>query len=90
MREIARQLDKPYRAVPLPVSVPAVEGAAASLVADEGRGLITALLEGLHDELLVEQNDAEPVFGVAPVGFETAAARAVPEIVGDDEASEDG
>lgn len=90
MREIARQLDQPYRAVPLPVSVPAVEGAAASLVADEDRGLITALLEGLQDELVVERNDAEPVFGVAPVGFEQAASRAIPEIVGEDERTPQG
>jgi uncharacterized protein YbjT (DUF2867 family) len=80
MREIARQLDKPYHAVPVPVSVPKVEGLIASAVADEDRELITSLLEGLGDDLIVDQNDAEPVFGVTPMSFPDAAAEAVQQI----------
>jgi uncharacterized protein YbjT (DUF2867 family) len=84
MREIARQLDKPYRAVPVPVSVPKVEGLVASAVADEDRELITALLEGLGDDLVVDRNDAGPVFGVTPMSFPDAAAKAIPAIVAKD------
>jgi uncharacterized protein YbjT (DUF2867 family) len=83
MREIAAQLDKPYRAVPVPVSVPKVEGAVASVVADEDRGMVTALVEGLSDDLVVDHNDAEPVFGVTPTPFRAAVAAALPGIVGD-------
>lgn len=82
MREIARQLDKPYHAVPVPLSVPKIEGLVASAVADEPRGLITALLEGLGDDLVVDRNDAETVFGVTPMSFPDAAAKALPGIVG--------
>jgi uncharacterized protein YbjT (DUF2867 family) len=83
MREIAGQLDKPYRAVPVPVSVPKLEGAVASVVADEDRGMVTALVEGLSDDLVVERNDAEPVFGVTPTPFREAVAAALPGIVAD-------
>jgi uncharacterized protein YbjT (DUF2867 family) len=80
MREIARQLDKPYHAVPVPITVPKIEGAIASVVADEDRGLITSLLEGLGDDLVVERNDAGPVFGVTPASFPDAAAEAIHQI----------
>jgi uncharacterized protein YbjT (DUF2867 family) len=82
MREIAGQLDKPYRAIPVPVSVPKLEGAVASVVADEDRGMVTALVEGLSDDLVVDRNDAEPVFGVTPTPFREAVAAALPGIVG--------
>jgi uncharacterized protein YbjT (DUF2867 family) len=81
MREIARQLDKPYRSISVPISVPKIEGAIASAVADEDRNLITALLEGLGDDLVVDENAAEPVFGVRTMSFPDAAALAIPEIV---------
>ncbi|WP_210495835.1 NAD(P)H-binding protein [Patulibacter sp. SYSU D01012] len=83
MRIIADLLDKPYRAVPVPGSVPKLEGAVASLVADEDRPTITALLEGLHDDLVVEDNAAPTVFGVTPTPFRDAAAAAIPAIVRD-------
>lgn len=85
MREIARQLDKPYHAVPVPISVPKVEGLIASAVADEDRELITSLLEGLGDDLVVDRNDAEPVFGITPMSFEDAAAKALPGITAQDD-----
>lgn len=84
MQEIARQLEKPYRAVPVPVSVPKIEGLIASAVADEDRKLITSLLEGLGDDLVVERNDAGPVFGVTPMSFPDAAAKALPGITAPD------
>ncbi|MFA4929961.1 MAG: NAD(P)H-binding protein [Patulibacter sp.] len=80
---IAEILGKPHRAVPFPVSVPAVEGAVASVVTDGDRGLITALLESLRDDPVTEANAIESVFGVTPTPFRTAAAAAVPEIVED-------
>lgn len=85
LREVARQLEKPYLAVPIPVSIPKVEGVVAAAVADEDRGLITSLLEGLGDDLLVDHNDAEPVFGVRPMRFADAVARALPEITAHDD-----
>jgi len=81
MREVADLLGRPFRQIPVPVSVPALEGAIAAVVADEDRPLITALLEGLDDDLLVERNAAEAVFGVRPMGFREAARRALPGIV---------
>lgn len=81
MKELAHQLGKPYHAVPVPISVPKVEGLVASAVADEDRELITSLLEGLGDDLVVDRNDAEPVFGVTPMSFPDAAAKALPGIV---------
>ncbi len=79
---IAEILGKPHRAVPVPVSVPAIEGAVASLVSDGDRGLITALLESLRDDPVTEANAIESVFGVTPTPFREAAAAAIPEIVG--------
>ena len=84
MREIARQLDKPYRALSVPVSIPKVEGIVAAAVADEDRELITSLLEGLGDDLVVDENAAGPVFGVTPMSFPDAAAKALPGIVDGD------
>lgn len=80
---IAEILEKPHRAVPFPVSVPAVEGAVASVVTDGDRGLITALLESLRDDPVTDANAIESVFGVTPTPFRAAAAAAVPEIVED-------
>lgn len=78
---IAEILDKPHRAVPLPISVPAIEGAAASAVTDGDRALITALLESLRDDPVTDDNAIETVFGVSPTPFRDAAAATIPEIV---------
>lgn len=79
---IAEILGKPHRAVPVPISVPAIEGAAASAVTDGDRKLITALLESLRDDPVTESNAIESVFGVTPTPFRNAAAEVIPEIVG--------
>ena len=78
---IAEILGKPHRAVPLPVSVPALEGAVASTVSDGDRGLITALLESLRDDPVTDANALESVFGISPTPFREAAAAAIPVIV---------
>lgn len=80
---IAELLDKPHRAVPVPVSVTAVEGAVAASVTDGDRGLITALLESLRDDPVTTRNAITSVFGVTPTPFRAAAAAAIPEIVAD-------
>lgn len=80
---IAEILGKPHRAVPVPISVPAVEGAVAATVTDGDRALITALLESLRDDPVTDANAIERVFGVAPTPFREAAAATIPEIVGD-------
>ncbi len=80
---IAEILGKPHRAVPVPVSVTAIEGAVASAVTDGDRGLITALLESLRDDPVTDANAIETVFGVTPTPFRAAAAATIPEIVGD-------
>lgn len=79
---IAEILGKPHHAVPVPVSVPAIEGIVASAVTDGDRGLITALLESLRDDPVTDANAIETVFGVTPTPFRDAAAAAIPEIVG--------
>lgn len=79
---ISAVLGKPHRAVPLPVSIPALEGLAASTVTDGDRGLITALLESLRDDPVTEANVLETIFGVTPTPFREAAEAAIPEIVG--------
>lgn len=80
---IAEILGKPHRAVPVPISVPAIEGAAASAVTDGDRALITALLESLRDDPVTEANAIETIFGITPTPFRDAAAATIPEIVAD-------
>jgi uncharacterized protein YbjT (DUF2867 family) len=87
---IAELLDKPHRAVPVPVSVPAVEGAVASAVSDGDRGLITSLLESLRDDPVTEDNAIETIFGVTPTPFRAAAAAVIPEIVDEPDAGTRG
>ncbi len=64
-------------AIPLPFSSSRIEGAAAAAVADSDREVIEPLLEGLHDDLLVEDNALERVFGVRPTPFADAARAAL-------------
>ena len=52
--------------VPLPFSSSRLEGAAAALVTDSSREVLEPLMEGLHEDLLVEENTLESVFGVSP------------------------
>lgn len=80
---IAEILGKPHRAVPVPISIPALEGAAAGVVTDGDRALITSLLKSLRDDPVTDANAIESVFGVTPTPFRDAAATTVPEIVAD-------
>ena len=64
-------------AFPLPFSSAKLEGAAASVVADSEQGVLEPLMESLHEDLLVEENSLESVFGVTPTPFREAAAEAL-------------
>lgn len=80
MEIVAELLGVKRPTVKVPVSNATVEGLGASLVTGEDRSLVTALVEGLHDDLHVEENDAEPVFGVTPMPFREAARLALAEM----------
>ncbi len=67
-------------ALSLPFSSSRLESAAASLVADSDREVLEPLLEGMHEDLRVPDNALEPVFGVKPTAFRTAAARALAQL----------
>ena len=70
--------------VPLPFSSSRLEGAAAALVTDSSREVLEPLMEGLHEDLLVEENTLESVFGVSPTPFRRAAAAALEQLHDED------
>lgn len=74
---LADLLGKEHRALNLPVRRLPFEGAAASLVTDSDRELVAPLMEGLHDDLLVDENALRSVFGVEPTPFREAARTAL-------------
>ncbi len=74
---IADLLGQPHRSVPLPFSSSRLEGAAAALVADGDRDLLTPLMEGLHADILVRENMLPTRFGISPMTFREAAERAL-------------
>jgi len=80
MEAIADALGRSLRTVPLPISVPAVEGPVAGAIADEDRRLLTGLLESLQRDTLAPANDAPRVFGIEPTPFREAVRRAVAEL----------
>lgn len=61
----------------LPFSNSRLEGAAAALVTDQDRELLTPLMAGLDADLVVEDNALPGVFGVTPTPFATAARAAL-------------
>lgn len=67
----------------LPFSSSRLEGAAAALVTDQDRELLTPLMAGLDADLVVEDNALPGVFGVTPTPFADAARAAL----GDDVAA---
>jgi uncharacterized protein YbjT (DUF2867 family) len=69
--------------VHLPFSSSRLEGAAASVVADSSREVLEPLLEGMHDDLRVSDNQLESAFGVRPTPFRAAAKDALARINGD-------
>ena len=66
--------------VSLPFSSSRLEGAAAALVTDSSREVLEPLMEGLHEDLVVSDNELESVFGVEPTPFRRAAASALEEL----------
>ncbi len=49
-------------------------------MADSKREVLEPLMEGLHDDLMVEENTLQTVFGVTPTPFREAAAAALDEM----------
>lgn len=74
---LADLLGKEHRSVGLPFSSPKLEGAAAAVITDADRELLTPIMAGLDEDLVVDDNRLEPVFGVTPTPFRTAAEQAV-------------
>jgi uncharacterized protein YbjT (DUF2867 family) len=66
--------------VPLPFSSSRLEGVAAALVTDSSREVLEPLMEGLHEDLVVDDNKLEGVFGVEPTPFRSAAASALEQL----------
>ena len=73
---VAELLGQAHRSLSVPFSNSKVEAAAASAVVDADRKLLEPLLEGLHEDLLVEDNALQAVFGVKPTAFVDAARSA--------------
>ncbi|HYQ83640.1 MAG TPA: hypothetical protein VEP28_06505, partial [Rubrobacter sp.] len=74
---VAELLGQEHRSLALPFSSSKLEAAAASAVVGADRELLEPLLEGLHEDLLVENNALQAVFGVEPTPFVDAARSAL-------------
>ncbi len=77
---VAELVGQPHRSISLPFSSAKLEAAAASTIVDADRELLEPLLEGLHEELLVEGDGLREVFGVEPTTFRAAARSAIEEM----------
>jgi uncharacterized protein YbjT (DUF2867 family) len=64
----------------LPFSSSRLEGAAAALVTEQDRELLTPLMAGLDADLVVDDNALPGVFGITPTPFADAARAALGEI----------
>ena len=67
----------PRPTVALPFSNSRLEGAVAALVTDQDRELLTPLMAGLDNDLVVADNALSTVFGIDPTSFDAAATRAL-------------
>ena len=74
---VAELLGQDHRSLSLPFSSSKIEAAAASTIVDADRELLEPLLEGLHEDLLVEHNALQAVFRVEPTTFLDAARSAL-------------
>ena len=74
---VAELLGQAHRSLSLPFSSSKIEATAASAVVDADRELLEPLLEGLHEDLLVENNALQAVLGVEPTPFVDAARSAL-------------
>lgn len=75
--QIAGLLGETHRSFDLPLSNSRLEAAATSLITGEDRELLEPLMEGLHGNLVVEDNRISDVFDVDPMSFIEAARRAI-------------
>ncbi len=81
MTEVVTELlGQRSRSLPLPFSNAKIEAAIASTIVDADRELLEPLLEGLHEDHLVEENALEKVFGVVPTPFIESARSALEEM----------
>ena len=85
---IADLLGKGHRSFPLPFSNARIEAAVSALVTGEDQELLEPLMEGLHGDLLVSDNQVETTFGVRPTPFAIAAEQAI-EAMPDVESADD-
>ena len=74
---IADLLGKTRRSFPLPFSNARLEAAFSALVTGEDQELLEPLMEGLHGDLIVDDNRITETFGVEPTPFAVAAHRAI-------------
>ena len=77
---IADILGKTRRSFPLPFSNARLEAAVSSLVTGEDQELLEPLMEGLHADLVVDDNQIAKTFGVEATPFKVAARRAIEEM----------
>ena len=81
-RIIGEELGGVRPSFPLPLSSAKLESAAAATIADSDRAVLEPLLEGMHDDLRIHDNELESVFGVTPTPFREAVADALAEMDG--------
>jgi uncharacterized protein YbjT (DUF2867 family) len=77
IEQIAELQGGSARTFDLPFSNSRLEGAAAALVTEQDRALLTPLMAGLDADLVVEDNALPGVFGVTPTPFAEAARAAL-------------
>lgn len=77
---IADLLGKTSRSFSLPFSNARLEAAVSALVTGEDQELLEPLMEGLHGDLVVSNNQIETTFGVRPTPFAVAARRAIEDM----------
>ncbi len=77
---IAELLGTTSRSFPLPFSNARLEAAFSSLVTGEDQELLEPLMEGLHGDLVVGDNQIQETFGVTATPFLIAARRAIEEM----------
>jgi uncharacterized protein YbjT (DUF2867 family) len=77
IEQIAELQGGSARTFDLPFSNSRLEGAAAALVSEQDRELLTPLMAGLDADLVVDDNALPGVFGITPTPFHDAARAAL-------------
>ena len=77
---IADLLGEAHRSFPLPFSNARLEAAVTSMITGEDRDLLEPLMEGLHGDLTIENNQAPDIFGVTPTPFAISARQAIQDM----------